>query len=321
MADEQVTETVDETAADAAVDSGEQAADKDTGTILDNAADDVADAGNDDTGEVSESDWRTAMAGEDKAALKRLQRFADPANFYKSYKSLESKLKSGEYTKALPEDADEKTVAVWRKENGIPEEAKGYLEKLELPNGMVLGEDDKPVAESFAERAHELNWTPKQYADAVGWYYEQQDAIRQQQEEADDKFKQESEDELRSVWEGADYRRNLTAVRNMMAGWPVGLSDAIMAGRTADGRLIGDDPRVLQAFAQMALDLNPAATLVPHAGADTGKAMDERLSELQGWMKAAKGSDDWKKYWKDEKAQAEYRDLLNAQEKMKSRAA
>lgn len=319
MADEQVTDIVEDTTANEVVTDGGEPSDKDAGTILGNAGDADAGAGVKDA--KPSGDWRTAMAGEDKDALKRLARWADPANFYKSYIALESKMKSGEYAKALPEDADEKTVAAWRKENGIPEEAKGYVDAVELANGVVPGEGDKPMMEAFAALAHEQNMPPKHYNAAINWYFAQQDTIRQQQEDADDKFKQESEDDLRATWEGADYRRNLTAVRNMMAGWPEGLADEIMAGRTADGRLIGDDPRFLKAMAQMALDLNPAATLVPHAGADTGKVMEERLSELKTWMSAPKGSDNWKKYWKDEKVQEEYRDLVNAQDKMKARAA
>lgn len=315
MADEQVTDIVEDNAANEVVTDGGEPSDKDTGTILGNAGDAAAGAGDKDADAGSEKDWRSQMAGGDEKLFKQLGRYSDLANVGKKLKSLQSMLSSGEYTKALPEDADEKTVAAWRKENGVPEDAKGYLDKLELPNGMVLGEEDKPVAESFAQRAHEKNWTPSQYADAVGWYYEQQDIARQQQEEADDTFKQESEDDLRATWEGADYRRNLTAVRNMMAGWPEGLADTIMAGRTADGRLIGDDPRFLKAMAQMALDLNPAATLLPGTGGDA-KSVDDRLTEIRKFRQ-----ENPDKYDLDKKMQAEELELIEAQQKIQQRNA
>lgn len=272
-------------------------------------------------GEGAGKDWRALMAGEDKEALKRLGRFADPAQFFKSYKALESKFSSGEYRKQLPEGASDEEVKAWRKENGIPEEAKGYLDKMELPDGLVLGDDDKPVAESFAEAAQEMNLPPEAFNGVIGWYYAQQDAIREQREEADAQHKQEAEDELRGKWEGPDYRRNLNAIQNMMAQWPDGLADRVLAGRTPDGKKIGDDPAFIQAMAYLANELNPAATLVPHSGADASKGIEDRIAEIKSWMGAAKGSDNWKKYWKDDKVQGEYRDLLTAQEKMKARAA
>jgi len=264
-------------------------------------------------------DWRARLAGEDKEALKRLGRFTDEAAFYKSYRSLEAKLSSGEMKKALPEGASPEEVATWRKENGIPDKPEGYVEKLALPNGLVIGEADKPIVAEFAAAALEGNTDPAAFNKMVAKYYEIQDKQRQAQEDADASFKQSSEEALREVWQGADYRRNLTAVNNLLAGWPDGLAASILAGRDPEGRKFGDNPNFIKQLASLALELNPAATLVPVGASDPGKSIEGRLADITAMM-----PDRNSEYWKGPKAellQQEYRDLIDAQEKLKSRAA
>ncbi len=82
-----------------------------------------------------------------------------------------------------------------------------------------------------------------------------------------------------------------------------------------------DDPAFVRQLASLALELNPAATLVPTGTSDPGKSVADRISELNKWMGAPKGSPEYLKYWRDEKVQAEYRDLIDAQNRMKSRSA
>jgi hypothetical protein len=261
------------------------------------------------------------MAGGDAKELARLQRFADEGAYHKSYRALEAKLSSGEFKRALPDNATAEEVAAWRTENGVPDKPEGYLEKLALPDGLVLGEADKPVAESFAKRALEKNWTPQQFNDAVGWYYENLEAQQTAQAEADAAFKQTSDDALRTEWQGADYRANLNAIQNMFAGWPKGLAEQLLTARTADGQILGNTPEFVKQMAQLSRELNPAAALIPAGGADPAKGVADRIKELKGWMGAKKGTPEHAKYWKDEKVQAEYRDLISAQERMKARAA
>lgn len=274
-----------------------------------------------DGGKQAAPDWRARFAGEDKDALKRLGRFSDEVAFFKSYRALEGKLSSGEYKRNLPADASEADIKAWRKEQGIPADDAEYVSKLALPNGLVLGEEDKPIVESFAKKAHAGNWTPQQFNDAVSWYYENLDQQRAEREDADAAYKQNSEEALRADWQGPEYRRNLTAVNNLLAGAPEGVADRILAGRTADGRLFGDDPAIIKWLAQMAFELNPAATVVPSSVGDMGKTIDDRINDINNLMRAPKGSPEWRSYWKNDKVQQEYRDLLDAQAKMKSRSA
>ena len=265
-----------------------------------------------------ETDWRTSMAGDDEKALKKLERFSDQPAMLKAYLALENKLHSGEYVRKLADDATDEEKAAWRTEVGVPEESKGYIENLELPDGVVLGEQDAPIAESFAEHAHKNDWAPKQFNEAMTWYYAHQEKMAADQDDKDAAYHQTSDDALRADWEGADYRRNLAAISNLMATWPDGLKESVLAARTPDGTLLGDSPEFSKTMAELAVKINPAATLIPANSADPAKGVEGRLAEIKGWMGSEKGSEDWKKYWKDDNIQKEYTQLLTAQGQLKA---
>jgi hypothetical protein len=291
---------------------------KDSGTILD-----AADKGGDDKGsadkgaddKAAQPDWRAQLAGDDKEALKRLARFPDQQTLWKSYRSLEQKISSGEFKKPLAENATPEEKATWRKENGLPEKPDEYVSKLALPNGLVIGEAEKPVVAELAAVAHENNLDPKAFNGLVAKYYEIQDKQRQAQEDADAAFKIASEDALRKDWQGPDFRRNLTAVNNLIATWPEGLASAVLAGRDPSGRKLGDNPAFIRQLATLALELNPAATLVPAGTTDPGKSVDARLEEIRTLRRT-----DPDKYNQDaKKLEAEEIELIDAQLKMQKR--
>lgn len=262
-------------------------------------------------------DWRAQFAGEDKKDLKTLERIASPAELWKQNKELRAKLSSGEFKSKLADDATEEDKAAWRKENGIPDKPETYIEKLALPKGLVLGEADKPIAKEFATMAHSKGWTPAQFNDAVAWHYEMQDKQKAAQEVQDEQWQTEATDKLRSEF-GNDFRRNITAVNNLVATMPGKMADRLLAGRMADGRKIGDDPEMVQWLAGLARELNPASTLVP-ASSNPAKGLADRIGELNK-MISDRGSD----YYRGpnaEKLQQEYRELLSAQQKITARAA
>ena len=241
-----------------------------------------------------------------------------PADLLKSYRALETRLSSGEMKATLPENATEEQISEYRKQNGIPDKPEGYVEALKLPDGMVPGEADKPLLDAFAKEAQANNWTPGQYNQAVGWYYKMQDQLMAQRAEADEAYKLESQIDLTQEW-GPQFRANLNAMGNLLSMFPEGVGDLLLAGRTADGQLIGNHPGILRGLVAIARELNPAATLLP-AGSGSGAAnVDGRIAEIEKMMRTP-GSD----YWKGDagaRIQQEYRDLVTARDKMKSRAA
>lgn len=259
--------------------------------------------------------WRARMAGDDKDALKRLERFSTEADFYKSFKSLETKLSSGEFKRDLPENATDEEKATWRKERGIPDKPEGYIEKITLPKGLVLGEADKPLATEFAAAAADANMTPAQYSRMVEQYYAIQDKAKAAQEDADAAFYEEAQAALRDKF-GADFRREISAVNNLVASMPETLSGRLLSGRMADGRKVGDDPEMVAWLASHARELNPVATLVPAGSSDPTKAANARLEEISQIRRA-----DPDKYDRDKNLQREELELIQATEKLKARAA
>jgi hypothetical protein len=235
---------------------------------------------------------------------------------WKSFRSPESRLSSGELKATLPENATEQQIKEYREANGVPDKPEAYIEALKLPDGMVPGEADKPLLDAFAKQAQENNWTPAQYNQAVGWYYQMQDQLTAQRAEADEAYKLESQIELTQEW-GPQFRANLNAMGNLLSMFPEGVGDMLLAGRTADGQLIGNHPGVLRGLVAIARELNPAATLLP-AGSGSGAAsIETRIGEIEKMMRTP-GSD----YWHQQRGpavQQEYRDLITARERMKDR--
>lgn len=256
-------------------------------------------------------DWRTRLAGGDEKMAQRLGRFSDPAAMWTSYRALEQKLSERDVKKELPKGATPEQVAAWRKDNGIPEAPDGY--KPDLPDGVVLGEADKPLVDSFAKYAHESNMPPAHFNAALKWYYSTLDAQKAASDEADVTFRSTSEEALRADW-GGNFGPNRNAIQNMIAGWPQEARNKLLNGRTADGRKIGDDPDVLRLLAAQALELNPAATVIP-SGGDQAKSIEDEINEIKKIRQT-----DERKYWSKEIQERE-RTLIDAQLKLKSRAA
>jgi hypothetical protein len=266
-----------------------------------------------DKGAASAPDWRAELAGDDAKLRERLNRFATPADLARSYRSLELKLSSGEYRRPLPENASDEEKAAWRKEQGIPDKADGY--EVKLPDGLVLSEGDQPVVDLFRQFAHERNYTPQQFNDALTWYYETQDALASQREDADAAFKLEAEDALRKEY-GADFRRNMNVLGAVRDSMPDGLFARLHAGRMADGTKIGNDPAFVRWLVSLGLELNPASTLVPAGATNAGQSIQSELDAIRKVLR-----DEPEKYWRDEAMQKRELELIEAQQRMKSRAA
>jgi hypothetical protein len=257
-------------------------------------------------------DWRAQLAGDDAKLRERLNRFATPADLARSYRSLEQKLSSGDYRRVMPENATDEQKAAWRKEQGIPDKPDDY--KAELPEGLVLGKDDQPVVDLFRQFAHERNYTPQQFNEALTWYYETQDALASQREDRDAAFRQQTEDALRAEY-GADCRRNMNVLGTVRDSMPEDLAARLLAGRLADGTKIGNDPGFIKWMVSLGLELNPASTLVPSV-ANAGQSIQAELDQI-----ARLRVDNPEKYWKDNRLLERERELIEAQTKMRTRAA
>lgn len=257
-------------------------------------------------------DWREKYAGTDEKLAKRLGRYASPKAALDALISAQDKISRGELKKPLGEKPSPEDLAAYRKDLGIPETPDKY--DLKLSDGRVVGEDDKPLIGKFLERMHGKNATPDQVSAGVDAYYEVVEEIQAQRYEADEDFRRTAEDELRAEW-GSEFRRNVNMVSGLLSGAPEGVKEMLLEARTEEGVRIINSPDTLRWLTQLAREVNPVATVVPGAGANAGQAISDELATLTKMMGDQKSD-----YWKGpnaEKLQARYRDLVNAQSKMK----
>lgn len=255
-------------------------------------------------------DWREQMAGGNDKLLKQLKRYASPNTVASAFQSLRARLDSGEFKKGLAADATDDEIAAYRKDNGIPEKPEGYA----MPEGLAIGDEDKPIIDDFLKNAHARNLPPSEVQANIKWFYAAQEQMRQQMAEHDLSFKANAEDELRNEW-GNEFRANINAIKGYcQQTMPDGLMDRVLGGRLADGSLIGNDPGFLRWIDARRRDENPYPTTVGAGQSSPLESIEAELATLQKRM----GTKEW---YQDEKAQARYRELVDAQGRIKAKAA
>ena len=261
-------------------------------------------------------DWRTRLSGGNADELKRLERFQGPENIYHSYRELEKRMSAGELRTVLPKNASAEEAARWRQENGIPAKPEEY--KITMPAGREPPKEDDVFLKSFLKSAHEANYTQPQVDQAIAAFYAEVDRQTTSISEAERAAEQATEDKLRQEW-GADYRTNKAMAEALLTRAPAGFRDRFMNGYLADHTPIKASPEAWKWLVQMEREINPAATVVPGAGGDVGKTIAAELIDLKKLM-----ADGNSKYWKGpeaEQLQARYRQLLEADAKLKAKAA
>jgi hypothetical protein len=143
-------------------------------------------------------DWQAQMTGGDEKAQKHIGRYASPPEVYKALTAAQQKIRSGEVINPLPENPTEEDLKAYREARGIPEEPGKY--DLNLGDGVVVGEEDQPLVDSFLKEAHDGNLDPATVNRVVKWWYnnreEQMDALGVLDEEK----KAQCEDDLRNEW-------------------------------------------------------------------------------------------------------------------------
>jgi hypothetical protein len=247
--------------------------------------------------------WRDAFAGDDDKFKTTLERYNTPEDLGKAFREQRSTISSGNLRPTPDENATPEDLAAFRTANGIPAESSGYLDNL--PEGLVIGEDDKEIFADFAGAMHEMNVEPVVMHKVIDWYNgfaeDQQDAMA----ELDNGHHQETEDSLRTEW-GSDYRANINLVGALIEGtFSEENASAILNARDGDGRAIMNNPGILQGLAQISRQLNPVNQLAPATGRTPDQTLDDEIADIEKLMR-----DDRDKYNKDEKVQARYRELL-----------
>ena len=254
--------------------------------------------------------WRELAAAGDEKAAKRFSRYASPNDALKALIEAQNKIAAGVKPTMPAADASDAELAQWRADNGIPEKPDGY--DLTLPDGLVIGEADREPIADFLKHAHTAGMRPEQVKSALSWYYETQEKQAQSMAQADDAMFRETEDSLRQEW-GADYRRNVNLASALLDSAPAGVKENLIGARLADGTAFGNHPDVIRWLTGLSRELNPLATVAPGSGATAAAVVESEIAALEARM----GGDTATRnaYFKDEKAQARYRELVSAREK------
>jgi hypothetical protein len=272
------------------------------------------------------ADWRAQLAGDDRAALTALERFASPKAVWDSLKALQTRVSSGELRLAREAPAGGATpeeIAAWRKDNGLPETVDSYSKELKLSDGLVLADSDKPLVESFAQAAHAANVPQPAFNAMVDWYYGQQREALAQRSAADATFRDGSLATLAQEW-GPELKTNQRVMANLMEMAPGGLAPdgvgtQILMARLPNGQILANDPGACRFLTQLGREMFPQSTIVPPGTPDASGFVGNRIGAIEKLM-----GDQRSEYWRGPTAvamQQEYRELVDARDKMKARSA
>lgn len=186
--------------------------------------------------------WREMLSKGDEELDKILKRYSSPANFAKKILEQEKLIRSGKIKRDMPDASDEKAMAEWRKEQGIPDDPSGY--KLPDTVTKALTDEDKPVLATFTEFAHKKGLPNSAVEVATEWYVSTMDQIAEQRAAADNAAREAAEDVLRKDLPHGEYKASMTLASRAIESIP-GVGKEWSEFRSPDGRRLGDNPEFI----------------------------------------------------------------------------
>lgn len=227
---------------------------QDKAVVADNAA---ADTGNADAGD------KKAEAAADKPALpdnwrelglegagfnkeqkdraeKLISRYGSLGGVVKALLEKDDFIRTAKIKREMPDPKDEKAMAEWRKEQGIPDKPDGYVIPEPLTKRLV--DEDKPILSNFMERMHGKNWSPQQIQEGVEWYVDFQEEVAGQISQRDEQAKEAADDVLRENWARDEYKPGLQLAKRF---WEASGIEGLSEARLADGRKLGNIPEFI----------------------------------------------------------------------------
>jgi len=253
---------------------------------------------------IDNKNWRDDFAGDDDKFKSTLERFSTPADMGNAFREAQGLIRSGSAKAPPAEGATDEDVAAWRQANGIPAEASGYMDNL--PDGLVIGEQDREIMGDFMGVLHSMNVAPEVGHAVINWYNEFAEDQQDQLADMDSEHHQETEDALREQW-GGDYRANINLVGSLIEStFGAEYKEVLLNARDPEGRAIMNIPGVLEGLAELSRKVNPVAQIATPAGGDPAQSMNDEIAEIEKYMK-----DDRKAYNNDEPAQARLRQLYD----------
>lgn len=264
-------------------------------------------------------DWRNQITGipvsdsytaDQQKELTIAGRFGAPTDVYKSMREGQKFASSHKAPLEKPvEDSTPEQLEAYRKENGIPTEAKDY--DLTFDDGTVLGEDIKPQIDGYLTWAHENHLSSDEVKSNVQWYLNDVQEHQEAMAMANDQARVDGLSTLKSEW-GAEFQGNLNAIQSLFTSAPEGTMDALMSAAGEDGLKFANNADNIKWLVSLAKQINPTATLVP-PGPNHDAGIDAEIEKIEGYMNSSDKSEK-DKYWKDDKTQQRYMKLIQARE-------
>ena len=264
-------------------------------------------------------DWRNqaitgaGLEGDDAtAALNMLGTVKDFPSLIKNYTNAQKKIAQGEVASGLPENPTDEQLSKWREANGVPLEADKY--ELDLGEGVVLTPQDQAVLDGLMPVAHSKNISTEAFQELSKSFFESRAAEASQRQQQDNLDAQATTRALQAEW-GADMEVNKNIIAGALAQLPEEVRSQVANARLPDGKGLLNSPEALNWLVDMARKANPTAALVP-SGSGNIATMNGRIEQIDKMMR-----EDPQAYYKDEAIQAEYRQLLEAQEQVQKQNA
>lgn len=257
-------------------------------------------------------DWREKMAGADEKKLNMLKRLASPKAMADAYLEAQQRIRSGN-AKPLTAESTPEEISEYRKANGIPESVDKY--DLNLGDGFIIGDNDKPQVNKFLEAAHSANMTDAQAKTALKTYFQMQNDASTQFLQKQAEQKDSAQTELRKEF-GQQYDRNINLLKGYIQNQFGDASDVLMGAIDATGTPLMNQPNVIRKFLQLAMDHDPIGASLPGLGMQGIDTIDNELKTLETRIKT-----DRKGYFRDDKAQARYGELLQMKERYGKKTA
>lgn len=252
------------------------------------------------------------MAGGDEKIADMLKRYPDPMAAAKAHR--EAVVALSQRRPALPDNPTPEQLAAFRKAEGIPDTPEGYVEKL--PEGIVLGEDDKALVKPFLEDALAANLSPAAVHVGLGAWQKILAQETKDRQTLDVAESQETTQTLEKDW-GGNFKPNMNAVQSLLDRLDPETKAEFENARGASGRGIMNNPKIVRALAEWSRTIDPTAAVVTIGAGGIDGVMAE-YTELKGLM-----ADQSSRYWRGADAarlQARYRELAPLVEAQKAKA-
>lgn len=227
-------------------------------------------------------DWKEKMSGGDEKIMKLLDKYKNPSDVVKSYKELETKFHKTRPLADLAKDATPEQVKEYREKAGIPETWDKY--DLNLENGLVVNEADKPIVDAFLQKAHDLNLRPSEVKKSLQAYYEGMTALNAEVAQRIEQQSAEIKAKLQKDW-GNEFTANANLIYQHIEK-NLGTDEAsnIYHATLPDGTPLMNSPTLLNFFLKQAKESGQSHTLTPNQAQDFTSTLS-RKKEIESLYK------------------------------------